>query len=80
MIKINNWSVGGNNNPYIPPECRTLHLSGIVFNHPKIADGAQVTTSAIIDAKKRIVYTTSGSIYILGKISKSYLSVFSNSN
>jgi len=72
MILINNWTIGyGDHSPYTAPELLTIHLKGEAFNHPKLGT-AYVTTSAIIDVKKRIVYTSSGSVYKLGWISPLY--------
>lgn len=71
MIKIENWSIGSSIDLYTPPELVSLTLSGNVFGHPRFLDGSQVTTSKIVNAKGRIVFTRN-SIYKLGKIHSKY--------
>ena len=44
---LNNWSVVGTENPYLAPECRTVHLAGNVINHPRLGDAKSIITSAI---------------------------------
>ena len=72
MIKINNWRIVNIiPNLYIAPELITVHLIGDAIAHPKLGSRT-IKTSAIVDAKKRIVYTKSGSEYKLGWINPEY--------
>jgi hypothetical protein len=40
-------------------------LSGIVYNHPSIADGRLITTTALLGKTGDLVVTKSGSVYDL---------------
>lgn len=79
MIKIlNNWSVITPPDPYRPPEARTSHLHGIVYNHGSFKDGEEVTTSAIVGIKDSTILTRSGSEYVLAAVNPSYEAAFPN--
>ena len=72
-VKIEDWSVVGNTDPYTPPECRVTCLHGKVFGHPVKEDGSKVRTSQIVTVKGRTITTYSGTTYRLGRVSKTYL-------
>ena len=71
VVKIDNWFVADANDPYLAPECRTLHLKGQVFGHPNHKDGNNIRTSRIISVKGRKI-TTLSRTYLLGKIDPGY--------
>ncbi len=71
-IVIDNWSITSHDDPYTPPEARTIRLHGDVKNHPRFGDGVTVTTSPVVQAKGRVVRTKSGSRYRLGTIEPGY--------
>ncbi len=52
-VKIENWSTGREENPFLAPEVPALHLRGQVYGHPDKEDGTWVKTSRIqsIDGK-----------------------------
>ena len=72
MLKLNNWYVSGNADPYTAPECAQPYLKGNVEGHPNFEDGKHISTSPIVDAEGRVVTTRSGSTYKLGKIAPKY--------
>jgi len=68
MITLNNWSTTTiNNDPYLAPELRKIHLQGKVTGHPCFPDGHQITTTRIIDADGLVV-KTKNTTYHLGTI------------
>ena len=71
-IKITNWSVAGENSPYLAPELIQIRLNGEVYNHPKFKDGSEITTSIIKKADGLKITTQSGSKYLLDKIDPKY--------
>lgn len=73
VVKIEDWSVVGSQDPYLPPECRTTSLHGRVYGHHRKEDGSLVRTSAIKSVKGRTITTDSGTVYRLGRVSKTYL-------
>ena len=64
---LKKWSIIGDD--YKAPELECFYLQGIVYGHPKFANGAPITTSRIVKIKKEIdrkkVFTCSGAIYVL---------------
>lgn len=80
VVKIEDWSVSGNADPYLPPECRVTMLAGRVYGHPVKSDGEKVRTSAIVKVNGRTVTTLSGTVYRLGRVSKSYLQWLKDNN
>lgn len=74
MIRIENWSlVERDANPYLAPELKNRHLHGVVYGHPRWADGTSVVTSSIKDVDGCIVETHSGSVYELGEPAAEYV-------
>lgn len=63
-IKIQDWSI--RSDPYQAPEVRSVHLAG------KLADGREIVSSRIIGIDGRTIHTASGSVYVLGRIRRSY--------
>jgi hypothetical protein len=72
MIKLENWYITGIENPYQAPELRKLYLVGNTTGHPLHKDGKLVTTSSIVNANGRVVHTSSGSGYELGRVDCGY--------
>ncbi len=75
MINLENWSLHqDNDNEFLDPELRGKFLRGIVFNHPKLEDGAYIHTSKLksLDLLNRLAVTTN-TTYTLGSINKEYL-------
>ena len=56
---------------YTASEVRTISLKGEIKGHPTHRDG-YVRTSDIVGVKDRFVFTKTGSVYRLGRISKKY--------
>jgi hypothetical protein len=76
---LNNWSMVGDPNPYLAPECRSYHLQGYVSNHPNFEDGHGITTSRIVSMKdENIIITKSGSEYTLGTVDPEYERLYPN--
>jgi len=73
-ILIQDWSITTRSliSPYTPPEMIKSCLRGSVVDHPRFPGIQFVTTSSIANVKKRIITTSSGTIYRLGKISNPY--------
>jgi len=65
---LHRWSVGGEVDPYLPPESQVIRLTGF-----RDQDTRAVTTSPIIEVNGREVTTYSGSVYILEDIDPDYL-------
>ena len=79
-IRIDNWSVCAPGvDAYTPPECITISLQGIIFDHPRDdlkkridpKKGKHVITSSIQEADKRL-FNTYNTTYKLGRISPKY--------
>lgn len=76
-IRIDDWSCClSTNDPYTPPEMIGLALQGWATNHPRLGTN-RVWTSRIVGVLNekcgnRYVFTESGSVYLLGRISKRY--------
>lgn len=66
--RIENWYTTSLQSPYIPPELRTLRVSGIIFGDTRgrFRDGDPILTSNIIGATGKFITTHSGSVYELG--------------
>jgi hypothetical protein len=74
MIRIENWSLSmDNDNPYQAPEQRKKRLHGDVYNHPRLGDLKDVTTSSIVSVDGCMVETRSGTVYELGEPSADYV-------
>ena len=73
LTRLDDWGVDvAPGDPYQPPEIRGLVLWGVVTGHPRKADGTRVTTSRIVAAEGRVVTTSSGTKYRLGRVSRRY--------
>lgn len=72
-IRMDDWSVmlKPDFDPYLAPELIPVCLHGSVIGHPGLGDGF-LLTSPIISVRGRYVTTQSGTLYYLGRISKSY--------
>jgi hypothetical protein len=73
MIRIENWSLITDDNPYLAPEQRKVRLRGDVIEHPRLGYANDVQTSSIKDVEGHIVKTSSGSVYQLGEPSPEYV-------
>lgn len=73
MVRIENWNL-----KIKPSDCllgniyNYFKLEGIVYGHPKIPDGADITTSKIIEIAGLYVQTKN-TRYLLGHPSLNYL-------
>jgi len=69
-MKLENWAVVQDYDPYMAPEDRKARLHGTVYGHPKHDDGKRIATSSIqkIDPVAKTVTTRSGSVYELGTV------------
>ena len=76
MIKIENWQMVANFDPYKAFEMQTAHLQGNVYGHEEFDDGTFVTTSKIIDLdiQNGRASTGSGSEYLLGQPNLEWMS------
>jgi hypothetical protein len=79
-MKLNNWSVVGDNDPYRAPELRCARLHGIVDDHPRLGKNTEISTSSIMTAEGLIVITKSGSVYELGTVDPKYLEYLKENN
>lgn len=70
-VKLYNWSVQ-TSNPYAAPEQGARSLKGRVEGHPNFDDGDKVRTSRVVSSKGRLVTTSSGRTYRLGRICPKY--------
>jgi len=68
MIRLENWNMVCDKNPYSPPEIVSGRLVGLVYNHPNFNDGDKIITSLIlkIDVRQNFAKTQCGN-YVLGK-------------
>ena len=74
---LKNWGVISTYNykdiKYKAPECLTLSLQGLIYNHPKFKNESFITTSSVINANGCYIETQNGSIYKLeGEPSEEY--------
>ena len=72
-MKLEQWSLQVHATVYTAPEACTKRLVGVVYGHPKKADGQLVVTSIVKHAEGTFVFTASGSIYELGEPSADHL-------
>lgn len=72
-MKLENWYVSEDDNPYCPPELRQKYVSGAVYGNPRFSDGYRVTTSNIVSINGNKITTNSGSVYELGTPSEDYI-------
>lgn len=75
IVLLENWSCAREpGNGYQAPETLRTVLQGIVYNHPRKADGTYVTTSHVvkIDPRERTAVTASGTHYQLGEPNPNY--------
>ena len=79
-IKINNWSIIQDDDPFTAPEFRKRRLQGIVTGHPNIDDGEHATTSSIVSNAGKKITTSSGSVYELGAVDPDYEKAFPNAS
>ncbi len=73
-VRLECWSVASlDPERFRPPEDAAIVLHGKVYGHPRKPDGSEVSTSAMVDADGRLVWTKSGTCYELGEIDPEYL-------
>ena len=77
IVRLENWSYGEDpyeNSPYMAPELRRKVLHGEVYGHPRFKDGAEVTTSRVVEMNpiEKTAVTSSGTHYQLGKPDPEY--------
>jgi len=54
------------------PEIRPRCLQGKVYNDPEMPDGTMLMTGEVVNAKGRIITTSDGLVYKLGRIKPGY--------
>lgn len=79
-MKIENWYVTDDGNPYNPPEYARKMIGGEVYGNPRFPDGHKIVTSSITKVDGRIVTTNSGSVYELGTPSPDYINWLKENN
>ena len=73
IIRLDLWSVHyPTSDGYTAPELLPRVLVGYCYGHPRKSDGGHVQTTRIVSVKGRIVTTSSGSTYRLGRIDPKY--------
>jgi hypothetical protein len=72
MTRIDNWITTKKFDPHIPPDYQIVCLQGYVSGHTRFTDKTFITTSPIVDIKKREILTQSGTIYKLGRIDRRF--------
>lgn len=72
---LQNWSTSyGMDARYLAPECRPpIRLQGRVYGHPDFEEGDTVVTSRIDKIDGRLITTSSGSTYRLGRPSQKWV-------
>jgi hypothetical protein len=77
---INDWAlVFGSMDPYKAPEQRTMHLEGVVKNHPRRPDSnKRLKTSAIVGLEDGRIVTQAGTRYALGNVLPEYEALYPN--
>lgn len=78
-MKLKNWSIRQNNDPYSAPELRETILVGDVYGHEnqkRFYDGKCIQTSCIVNFNDGVVETNSGSLYELGEVDPEYEKMF----
>lgn len=79
VVKLDNWAVVVRSfDPYRAPELQASSLHGNCRNHPRFADGSEVTTSDIVGKRGEYVLTKSGSVYELGTTDPNYEKLYPN--
>jgi hypothetical protein len=78
FIRLDNWSVVNDGDPYKAPEQQESRLHGNAFGHPRFDDGKTITTSAILTKDGDLILTRSGSRYELGDIDPEYEKIYPN--
>ena len=76
MIELREWFLGvqrNHGNQCAAPELLGRRICGYVYGHPNTKDGTMITTSRIVKANRRFVYTESGSRYWLADPLPEYL-------
>ena len=75
MIKLENWAMIYDDNPYLPPESQKSYVRGRAYGHPRFEDGKTIHSSSIqeMNIKEGYVITASGSKYILGLPEQSWM-------
>lgn len=74
LPRLENWSVVSTDmaDPFCPPECRRLRISGEVYGYPNKTDGHPITTSNILSVDGNKV-TCLSRTYVLGKPAAAYV-------
>lgn len=73
MVRIENWSaIRIPLDMYKPAELSPLQVRGLVYGHPKFANGDDIITSALVRSEGRVVCTRNTE-YILGQVDPDYL-------
>lgn len=69
MLRIEDWFMVVDVDPYKPPEMQIACLQGFAYGHPRFDDGMFITTSRLVDLDipNAIAKTCSGHSYQLGK-------------
>jgi hypothetical protein len=72
VVHLENWAVVASRRAAhagLPP---AVHLRGVVFDHPCVPDGREITTSHITHRKGRLLISHNGTHYALGHINPEY--------
>jgi len=73
VVTLHDWEVRSfYENPYMAPEINPPVLIGKSYGDPRREDGHIVKTTTIASASGRLVTTTSGTTYRLGRIAREY--------
>ena len=76
VVRLENWSVVNNQDPYKAPELRRAGLCGKAYGHPLHSDGTPIITSPVLMVHDGLVFTKSGSVYELGAVDPAYEDVY----
>jgi len=78
-VRLENWSlVTRVSNPYQAPELGVPCLHGLVYGHPKLPDGYEMSSSRVVKTEGEDIITESGTHYELGQIDPEYEKIYPN--
>jgi len=81
MPRLEQWEYGAVSAAWFSlPENSTQVLRGVVYGHPRHADGTFITTSEVVGRRGGYIVTRSGSEYELGEPNGGWLKAMSSSS
>ncbi len=76
-VRLENWAIVHDDDPYLAPELRKQKLHGQCFGHPRFEDGEAITTSSIQSIDGEVIVTRN-TRYVLGQVDPAYENLYPN--